>query len=85
MERLNDKTSDPLSRERWQRPVILLGIGAFLLGGVGCTAGRTSSGPEPGSGAARYCDTNTTDPRSTTEYDGKHYDTECLAQYSWEK
>ena len=52
---------------------------------TGCDMSSTSSGgPEPGSPADRYCDTNSTGP-DVVAHNGKTYDADCLDAYPWEK
>ena len=51
---------------------------------VACGESKPSSGPEPGSPAGRYCDTNDIGP-GTVQYGGTSYDEECLDAYPWER
>lgn len=73
-------------RERKQLLIILgVVLAIFAVFAIISLTSSGHAGPERGSAADRYCDTNNTDPRTTQEYNGKHYDTDCLVNYPWEK
>lgn len=63
--------------------VVIAVIAMAIVGGDNARSPSGGGGPEPGSPADRYCDTNEVGP-GTVQYGSKSYDSDCLDTYSWE-